>query len=43
MDIDILLQLEYLGRLCLAGVCGLLVGYERINRGKEAGIRTHSR
>ncbi len=41
MDIDILLQLEYLGRLCLAGVCGLLVGYERINRGKEAGIRTH--
>lgn len=38
---DILLQLEYLGRLGLAGVCGLLVGYERINRGKEAGIRTH--
>lgn len=41
MNIDMALQLEYLGRLCLAGVCGLLVGYERINRGKEAGIRTH--
>ncbi|MCH5276576.1 MAG: MgtC/SapB family protein [Desulfovibrionaceae bacterium] len=41
MDIDMALQLEYLGRLCLAGVCGLFVGYERINRGKEAGVRTH--
>lgn len=41
MTIDLMLQLEYLGRLCIAGVCGLLVGYERINRGKEAGIRTH--
>lgn len=41
MNIDMALQLEYLGRLCLAGVCGLFVGYERINRGKEAGMRTH--
>lgn len=41
MSVDFILQLEYLGRLCIAGVCGLLIGYERINRGKEAGVRTH--
>ncbi|MFD0680655.1 MULTISPECIES: MgtC/SapB family protein [unclassified Paenibacillus] len=28
-------------RVILAGICGALVGYERKNRMKEAGIRTH--
>ncbi len=31
----------YLVRILLAGVCGILVGLERKNRSKEAGIRTH--
>lgn len=34
-------QLELIIRLLLAGVCGCLIGYERKNRNKEAGIRTH--
>lgn len=34
-------QLEFLGRLILAGVCGGLIGYERKNRMKVAGPRTH--
>lgn len=37
----LLLQLEFIGRLILAGICGGLIGYERKNRLKEAGIRTH--
>lgn len=37
----VLLQLELLVRLILAAVCGGAIGYERKNRGKEAGIRTH--
>lgn len=41
MHIDVFLQLEYLARLCIAGICGLCIGYERVNRGKEAGVRTH--
>ena len=28
-------------RIVLAAVCGALIGYERMNRGKGAGIRTH--
>lgn len=32
---------EYLLRLLLAGLCGMLIGLERQNRLKEAGIRTH--
>ncbi|WP_419182268.1 MgtC/SapB family protein [Paenibacillus radicis (ex Xue et al. 2023)] len=35
------MQYEYLLRVILAGICGALVGYERKNRMKEAGIRTH--
>mgnify|MGYP000945789277 CR=1 FL=1 len=31
----------YLLRIVLAGLCGALIGYERKNRAKEAGIRTH--
>lgn len=32
---------EYFLRMILAGVCGGFVGYERKNRGKGAGVRTH--
>lgn len=37
----LLLEATYLVRIILAGVCGAFVGYERKNRGKGAGIRTH--
>lgn len=36
-----LIQLDYLLRLCIAAICGMAIGYERKNRMKEAGIRTH--
>lgn len=32
---------EFLLRLVLSGLCGMLIGLERQNRLKEAGIRTH--
>ncbi|MEE0944529.1 MAG: MgtC/SapB family protein [Clostridia bacterium] len=35
------LELVYIFRIILAGVCGMIVGLERKNRSKEAGIRTH--
>ncbi|MFH5186539.1 MgtC/SapB family protein [Paenibacillus sp. TAB 01] len=35
------LQVAFLLRLVVAGVCGVMIGYERKNRMKEAGIRTH--
>lgn len=31
----------YILRIMLAGICGIVVGLERKNRSKEAGIRTH--
>lgn len=34
-------DLELIGRIVLAGVCGLLIGYERQKRSKVAGVRTH--
>ena len=34
-------QLEFLLRIGIAGACGAVIGYERKNRNKEAGIRTH--
>lgn len=34
-------ELEYAARMVLAAVCGILIGYERKNRAKEAGVRTH--
>lgn len=37
----IMTELEYLLRVFLAGVCGILIGYERKKRGKGAGVRTH--
>lgn len=35
------LEAELLLRVVIAGLCGMLIGYERKNRMKEAGIRTH--
>ncbi|WP_188889644.1 MgtC/SapB family protein [Paenibacillus radicis (ex Gao et al. 2016)] len=35
------MELIYLLRVVIAGLCGALIGYERKNRMKEAGIRTH--
>lgn len=37
----VLVQLELLARLIISGICGSLIGYERKNRLKEAGVRTH--
>lgn len=37
----LLTQGDYAIRLLLAGACGAVIGYERISRMKEAGIRTH--
>ena len=34
-------QLWYIFRILIAGICGILVGLERKNRSKEAGIKTH--
>ncbi|GGH26957.1 MgtC/SapB family protein [Paenibacillus segetis] len=35
------MEFELLLRVILAGICGVVIGYERKNRRKEAGIRTH--
>lgn len=34
-------ELEYILRLVIAAFCGTLIGYERKNRSKVAGVRTH--
>ena len=34
-------ELELFARVVVAGICGAAIGYERQNRLKEAGIRTH--
>lgn len=41
LELAALLQLEYFGRVALAALCGAAIGYERENRMKMAGIRTH--
>ncbi len=33
--------LHYIVRMVVACVCGIIIGFERKNRAKEAGIRTH--
>jgi putative Mg2+ transporter-C (MgtC) family protein len=38
---DYKMILEQLSRLLIASFCGILVGWERKSRMKEAGIRTH--
>lgn len=35
------LNLQLVFRILLAGICGMIIGLERKNRSKEAGIRTH--
>ena len=35
------IELTYILRVFIAGVCGLIVGIERTKRQKEAGLRTH--
>lgn len=34
-------QMDFLLRIFIAGICGGMIGYERKNRHKEAGVRTH--
>ena len=34
-------EFMYFVRVLFAGICGIVIGYERKNRAKEAGIRTH--
>lgn len=41
MELTWTMQLEYIFRIILAGICGMIIGIERKNRSKEAGIRTH--
>lgn len=41
MELTWTMQLEYILRIVLAGICGMIIGVERKNRSKEAGIRTH--
>lgn len=36
-----IVTLEHIFRVLIAGLCGVLIGYERRSRHKEAGIRTH--
>ena len=38
---ELWVQVEYLVRICVAACLGLLIGSERKNRNKSAGIRTH--
>ncbi len=35
-------EFELVFRIALAGFCGALIGFERMNRLKEAGIKTHT-
>lgn len=35
------LYLTYILRLVVASICGVVIGFERTNRAKEAGLRTH--
>ena len=41
MDFIYQYQLHYIFRVIIAGICGIIIGYERKNRAKEAGLRTH--
>lgn len=34
-------EIEWIARIVLAGICGLLIGFERQKRSKVAGVRTH--
>lgn len=39
---EFLMESEFFLRIVVAGICGCIIGYERKNRNKEAGIRTHA-
>lgn len=41
MNLPPLVEAEFFARILVAAICGGLIGYERNNRLKEAGIRTH--
>lgn len=41
MDFIYQYDLHYIFRIIVAGICGIIIGYERKNRAKEAGLRTH--
>ena len=41
-NMTVMLEAELLLRVIIAVFCGAFIGYERTNRGKEAGIRTHT-
>lgn len=41
MSVAIMTELEYILRIVAAGVCGGVIGYERKNRNKAAGSKTH--
>ena len=41
MDVDALVALEMVWRMVLAAVCGIVIGYERMNHFKAAGVKTH--
>lgn len=41
MEEWVLVELGYLGRIVLAGICGGIIGYERQSKRKIAGLRTH--
>lgn len=36
-----MIGIQYIVRIVISGICGMLIGIERKNRSKEAGIRTH--
>lgn len=42
MSASLLIQSEYFLRIVIACICGSIIGYERENRNKVAGIRTHA-
>lgn len=42
MGQQLMLQLEFIIKLLAAGLCGAVIGYERENQQKSAGIRTHT-
>ena len=39
---ELALSAEFFLRILIAAICGIVIGYERENRNKEAGIRTHA-
>ncbi|WP_296628974.1 MgtC/SapB family protein, partial [uncultured Negativibacillus sp.] len=41
LQTELWVQLEFLLRIVVAGVCGLFIGLERKNRLKNAGLKTH--